>query len=156
MICIHSSWLSNFLLLFAVVYSLNCIQLPVTPWTAAHQASLSFSISQSLLRLMFIELVVLAIHLILCHPFLLLPSIFPSIRVFYNELAFHIRWPKYQSFNFISSPDNEYSGLISCRIGRLISLLSKGLSRVFSSTRTQKHQFFDVQPSLWSTSHIHT
>ena len=87
MICIHSSWLSNFLLLFAVVYSLNCIQLPVTPWTAAHQASLSFSISQSLLRLMFIELVVLAIHLILCHPFLLLPSIFPSIRVFYNELA---------------------------------------------------------------------
>ena len=110
----------------------------MTPWTATHQASLSFSISQSLLRLMFIELVVLAIHLILCRPLLLLPSIFPSIRVFYNELALHIRWPKYQSFNFISSPDNEYSGLISCRIGRLISLLSKGLSRVFSSTRIQK------------------
>ena len=110
--------------------------------TVAHQTFPSFTISQSLLRLMFIELVILSIHLILCRPLLILPSVFPSIRVFYNELVLHIKWPKYQSFNFISSLDNEYSVLISCRIGRLISLLSKGLSRVFSSTTVRKHQFF--------------
>ena len=96
----------------AVVQSLHHIQLFVTPWTAAHQASLSFTISQSLLKLMFIQQVMPSNHLILCHPFLLLPSIFPSIRVFSNELTFHIRQPKYWSFSFSISPSNEYSLLI--------------------------------------------
>ena len=93
-------------------------------------------------------------HLILCCPLLLLPSICLTIRVFSNELALRIRWPKYWSFS--SSPSNEYSGFISFRIDWLISLLSKGLSRVFSSTTVQKHQFFATQLSLWSNSHIRT
>ena len=117
-------------------------------WTAASQASLSFTISRSLLKLMSIESVMPSHQLILCHPVLLLSSIFPSIRVFSNESAFHIRWPKYWSFSFSISPSNEYSALIS--------LLSKGLSRVFSRTTLQKHQFFSTKPSLRSNSHIHT
>ena len=87
-----------------------------TPWTAAHQASLSFTISQSLLKLMSTELVMPSNHLILCHPPFLLPSIFPSIRVFSNESAVHIRWSKYWSFSFSISPSSEYSGLISSSI----------------------------------------
>ena len=83
------------------------VQLFVTPWTAAHQASLSFTVSQSLLKLMSIELVRSSNHLILCCPLLLLPSIFPSIRVFYNESALCIRWPKYWNFSFSISPSNE-------------------------------------------------
>ena len=88
----------------------------MSPWTAACQASLSFNISLSLLKLMFIELVIPSNRFILCHPLFLLPSIFTSIRVFSNELALGIRWPKYWSFNFSISPSNEYSGLISFRI----------------------------------------
>ena len=84
------------------------------PWTTAHQASLSFTISQSLLKLMSIESVIQCKHLILCHPRLLLPSVFPSIRVFSYESALRIRWPKYWSFNFSISSSSEYSGLISC------------------------------------------
>ena len=95
---------------------LSRVQLFVTPWTAAHQASLCFYIFWSLLKLMFIESMMLSNHLILCHPFLLLPSIFPSIRVFSSELALHMRWPKNWSFIFSNSPSNEYSGLISFRI----------------------------------------
>ena len=91
----------------------NRVQLFVTPWTAAHQASLSITNSQSLLKLMSIESVMPSDHLILCHPLLLLPSTFPSIRVFTNELALCIRWPKYWSFSFNISPSNEHSGLIS-------------------------------------------
>ena len=93
------------------------------PWTAAHQASLSISNSQSLLKLMCIELVMPSNHLILCRPFLLPPSIFPSIRVFSNELVLHMRWPKNWSFSFSISSSNEYSGLISFRIA-LLDLLS--------------------------------
>ena len=119
----------------------------VTPWTAALQDALSFTISQSLLKLISIESVMLSNHLILCRP-ILLPSVFPSIRVFSNELALPIRWPKYWSFSFSISTSNEYS--------ELISLQPKGLSGVFSSTIVQKHQFFSVQPSLQSNSHIHT
>ena len=88
----------------------------VTPWTAARQASLFITNSQSLLKLMFIELVMPSNHLILCHPLLVLPSIFPSIRVFSNKSVLCIRWPKYWSFNFSISPSNEYSGLISFRM----------------------------------------
>ena len=98
-----------------VVQSLSCVQYFVTPWTVAHQASLSFTISQSLLKLMTIELMMPSNDLILRHPLLLLPSIFPSIRVFSNESTLCIRWPKYWSFSFSISPSNEYSGLISFR-----------------------------------------
>ena len=91
----------------------------MTPWAAAPQASLSFIVSQSLLKLMSIELMILSNHFILCCPLLLLPSNFPSIRVFSNESALHIRWPKYWSFSFSISPSNEYSGLISFRVDSL-------------------------------------
>ena len=87
-------------------------------------------------------------QLILCHPLLLPPSVFSSIRVFSNESVLCIKWPKFWSFSFSISPSNEYLGLIS--------LQSKGLSRVFSNTTVQKHQFFGTQLSLWSNSHIHT
>ena len=128
-----------------------------TPWTAARQAALSFSISQSLLKLMATALVMPSNHLILCHPLLLLPSILPSIRVFSNESALPIRWPKYWSFSFNISPSSEYSGLISFRMDWLDLLAVQGrLSRVFSNTTVQKHQFFGAHPSLWSSSHIHT
>ena len=143
-------------LVVVVVQSLSHVQLFATPWTAAHQASPSFTISQSLLKFLSIELVVLSNHLILCHSLFLLPSIFPSIRVFSNELALHIRWPNYWSFSFSVSHANEYSGLIPLGLTGLISLLSKGLSRVFSKNTVQKHQFFSTQPSLWSNSHIHS
>ena len=98
------------------VQSLSCVQLFVTPWTAEHQASLYITNSQSLLKLMSIESVMPSNHLILSCPLLLLPSIFPSIKVFSNESVLHIRWPKYRSFSFSISPSNEYSGLISFRI----------------------------------------
>ena len=128
----------------------------MNPWTAACQASLSFTITWSLLKLMSIESVMPSNHLTLCHPLLLLPSIVPNIRVFSNDLALHIRWPKYWSFSFSISPSNEYSGLISFRINWFDILSSKGLSRVFSSTTLQKHQFFSAQTTLWINSYIHT
>ena len=135
-----------------VVQMLSCIQLFATPWTAACQASLSFTISRSLLKLMLTESVMPFKHLILYRPLLLPPSIFPSIRVFSNESALCFRWPKYCSFGISSS--NEYSRFISFRVDWLISLLSKGLSRVFCGTTVKKQQFFSAQPSLWSKSHI--
>ena len=97
---------------FSLIQTLNRVQHFETPWTAVHQASLSLTNSQSLLKLMSIESVMTSNHLILCH-LLLLPSIFPSIRVFSNESVLHIWWPKYWSFSFNISPSNEYSGLIS-------------------------------------------
>ena len=144
---------------FSSVQLLSHVQLFVTPWTAAGQAPLSIINSWSLLKLMSIESVIPSNHLILCHPLLLPPSIFPSIRVFTNESALRIRWPKYWSFSFNISSSSEYSGLISFRMDWIlswISLQSKGLSRVFSNTTVQKHQFFGAQPSLGSNSHIYT
>ena len=138
----------------SVQFSRSVAQLYATPWTAARQASLSITNSWSLLKLKSIESVMPSNHLIFCCPLLLLPSSFPSIRVFSNESILHIRWPKYWSFSF--SPSNEYSGLISFRIDCSISLQSKGLSGGFSNTTVQKHQFFGAQHSLWSNSHIHT
>ena len=138
------------------VLSLGCVQLFVTPWTAASQASLSITNPWSLLKLMSIESVMPSNHLILCCPLLLLPSIFPSIRVFSNESALHIRWPKYWSFSFSISSSNKYSELFSFRMDLFDLLVSKGLSRIFSSTTVWKHRFFGTQPSLWSNSHIHT
>ena len=129
----------------SIIQSLSCFQLFATPCTAARQASLSITNAQSLLKLMSIESVVSSNHLILCHPLLLLPSIFPNIRVFSNESALRIRWPKYWSFSFRISPSNEYSGLIPLGWTGWISLQSKRLSRVFSNTTVQKHQFFSIQ-----------
>ena len=108
-----------------------------TPWTAAHQASLSITISWNLLKLVSIESLMPSNHLILCHSFLVL-SVFPSIRVFSSESVLHIKWPKYWSFNFSISPSNKYLGFISLGLTGLISLQSKGLSRVFSSTTISK------------------
>ena len=139
-----------------VVQSLNHVPLFTTPWTAAYQAFLSFTISQSLLKIKSIESIMPSNHLILCHPLLPLLSIFPSIRVFSNELALYIRWPKYWSFSFSISPSNEYSELVSFRIDWFYLLAVQGTLKVFSSTTVQKHQFFSAQPSLWSSSHIHT
>ena len=106
----------SWVLEIVVFQSLGLIQLFVTPWTAARQAPLAFTISQSLIRSMSTELVMLSSHFILCQPFQLLPSIVPSIRVFSNELALCIMWPKYWSFSVSASPSNGYSGLISFRI----------------------------------------
>ena len=128
----------------------------VTPWTTPHQASLSFPISWSLLKLMSIELVMPSSHLTLCHPLLLLPSIFPSIRVLSNELALCIRKPKYWSFSFSISPSNEYSGLISFRSDWFDLLAVQGTSKSLLQHTVLKHQFFIVQPSLQSNSHTHT
>ena len=111
---------------FSSVQLLSRVQLFATPWNAARQASLSIINSQSLLKLLSIESVMPSIHLILCHPFLLLPSILPSIRVFSNESVLHIRWPKYWSFSFSISPSNEYSGLISLRMDWLDLLAVQG------------------------------
>ena len=141
---------------FSSVQSLSHVWLFVTPWTSACQASLSITNSQSLLKSMSIESVMPSNHIILCCPLLLLPSIFPSIRVFSNELALHIRWPKYWSLSFNISPSNEYSGPISLRIDWLDLLESRGPWRVFCNTTVQKHQFFSVQPPFWSNCHIHT
>ena len=139
-----------------VVQLLSHVRLFVTAGSAARQASLSITNSQSLLKLMSIELVMPSNHLILCRPLLLLPSIFSSIRVFSNESVLHIRWPKYWSFSFSNRPYNEHSRLISFRMDWCDILAVQGLSRVFSSAIVWKHQFFSAQPSLWSNSHIHT
>ena len=137
------------------VQLLSRVWLFVTPWTVARQASLSITNSQSLLKLMSITLAMPSNRLILCHPLLLLPSIFRRIRVFFNESLLPIRWPKYWSFIFSISPSDEYSGPISFRMDWL-DLQSKALSRVFSNTAVQKHQFLYAQPSSQSNSHIHT
>ena len=123
--------------LLTVQFSHSVVSDSATPRTVACQAS-SITNFWSLLKLRSIQLVMPSNHLILCHPFLLPPSIFPSIRVFWNESVLHIRWPKYWSFSFSISPSDEYSGLISFRIN-WISLQSKGLSRVFFNTTVQKH-----------------
>ena len=160
----HYFWKDNFAeyiiiswqLISLLVQLLSCIWLFATPWTAAHQAPLSSTTSGSLLKFMSTELVMLSNHLILCCSFLLLPSGFLSIRVFFKELALLIRLPKHWSFSFTINPSNEYSGLNSLRIDWLILVQSKVLSRVFSSTTVRKDQFFSTQPSLWFNSHICT
>ena len=138
---------------FSAVQSLSHVSLFATPWTTARQASLSITNSWSPPKPMSIELVMPSSHLILCHPLLLLPPIAPSIRVFSNESALRMRWPKYWSFNFNISPSNEHSGLISFRIDWFYLLAVQGLSRVFFSTTVGKHQFFNAQLSLWTNSH---
>ena len=137
-----------------VVWLLSRVQLFAAPWTAAHHASLSFTISWSLLKRMSIELVMSSNHLILCCP-LLLPSLFPSIRVFSKESALHIRWPKYWSFSFSISPSNEYSGLISLRMDWFDLLAVQGTLKSLLQHQSLKASILWCPPSLWSNSHIH-
>ena len=138
------------------VQLLSHVWLFATLWNGARQASLSIASSQSLPKLMSVESVLPSNHLILCHPLLLLLSIFPRIRVFSNESFLHIRWPKYWSSASTSVlPMNSQDWFPLGRTG-WISLQSKELSRVFSNTTVQKHQSFSAQLSLWSNSHIHT
>ena len=141
------------MLQFSSIQSLSHVQLFVTPWNAAHQASLSITNSRSLLKLMSMELVMPSNHLILCRSLLLLPLIFPSIRVFSNESVLCLRWPKYWSFSFSISPSNEYSGLIPFRMdwldllpvqGTLKSLLQHHSSK---ASILQHSAFFTVQLS---------
>ena len=149
-------WASGFQHMnYTVVQSPSHVQFFATPLSAARQASLSLTISQSFLKFIFIASVMPPSHLILWGPRLLLPSIFPSIRDFSNESDFHIRWPKYWSFGFSISPSNEHSGLISFRID-WFDLAVQGTLRNLLHTTIQKYQFFSAQPSLWSNSHIHT
>ena len=133
---------------FSLVQSLSHARLFATPWTGARQASLSFTISQSLLKLTFIESVIPSNHLVLCRPLLLLPSIFPSIRVFSNESALALSG---QSFGDSAAPSVlpvNIQGWFPLELTALISLLSKRLLRVFPSTTVQKHQFLSAHPSL--------
>ena len=140
-------WPQRHLFLLSSVQSLSRVQLFVTPWTAAHQASLSNTNSQKLLKLMSIELVMPPNHLILCRRLLLLPSIFPSSKVFSNESVLCIMWSEYWSFSLSISPSNEYSGLISLRIDWLDLLAIQGTLKSLLHTTVQKHQFFGTQLS---------
>ena len=136
---------------FSSVQLLSCVQLSATPWTAARQASLSITNSQSLPKLISIESVIPSSHLILCRPLLLMPSIFPRIRVFSNESALHIRWSKYWSFSFNISPSNEHSGLISFRMNWLDLLAVQGTLKSLLQYHSSKASilrcsaFFTVQ-----------
>ena len=141
---------------FSSVQLLSRVRLFATPWIAACQGSLSITNSRSSLKLTSIEPGMPSSHLILCHPLLLLSPIPPSIRVVSNESTLHSRWPKYWSFSFSISPSNEHQDWSPLGWTGWISLQSKGLSRVFSNTTVQKHQFFSTQPSSQSNSHIHT
>ena len=140
---------------FSSVQSLSRVWLFETPWITACQAS-SITNSRSSPRFTSIESVMPSSHLILCCPLLLLPPIPPSIRVLSNDSTLGMRWPKYCSFSFSIIPSKEIPGLISFRMDCWISLQSKGLSRVFSNTTVQKHQFFGAQLSSQSNFHIHT
>ena len=133
---------------FSSVQLFSYVWLFATPWTAAHQSSLSITNSWSLPKLMSIESVMPSNHLILCHPLLLLPSIFPSIRVFLNESALCIRWPKYWSFIISISPSNEHPGLISFRMDWLDLLVAQETFKSLLQHHSSKHQFFCVQLSL--------
>ena len=133
---------TNFHFQFSSVQSLSRVRLFVITWTAARRASLSITSSQSLLKLMSIESVMPSNHLILCHPLLFPPSIFPSIRVFSNESVLHIRWPKYRSFSFSISPSSEYSGLISFRMDWLDLLAVQGTLKCLLQHHSSKASIF--------------
>ena len=136
-----------------VVKSLRRVWHFATPWTAACQASLSFTISQRLLKLMSIESVMPPNHLILCRPLPLLPSIFPSFRVFSSESVLHIGWPKYWSFSFSISPSNDYSGLISFRMDWFDLLADQGTLESVPQHHSSKASV--LQPSLWTVTSMH-
>ena len=138
------------------VQSLSHVRLFVTPWTEARQASLFITNSQSLLKLMSIELVMPSSHLILCRPLLLPPSIFPSIRVFSNESVLRIRWPNYWSFSFSISPSDEYSGLISFRMDWLDLLAVQGALKSHLQHHSSKASILQRSAFFIVHSHIHT
>ena len=144
--------------LFSVVavQSLSCVRLFATPWTAAHQAPLSSTVSWNLLRFMSIEAMMLSNHLILCHPLLLLPLVFPSIRVFIVSCLFTPTGQSIGAWASVSALPMNIHSWFPLGLTGWISLLSKGLWRVFSSTIVRRHQFFDAQPFLLSSSHIPT
>ena len=153
-------WLyCSYVVQLSSVQSLSCVRLFVTPWTAAHQVSLSFTISWSLLKLTSIESMMPSNHLVLCHPLLLLLSIFPSIRVFYSELALQIRWPKYWGFSFSISPSSGYSGWISFKIDWLdlhaVQVTLKSLLQHHNSKASilQHSAFFMVQVGMLGNSY---
>ena len=141
---------------FSSVQLLSCVWLFATTWTAAFQASLSITNSWSLLKLMFIELVMPSNHLLLCCCILPLPSIFLSIGVFSNKPVLHIRWPKYWSFSFSINPPNKYSGLISFRIDWFDLLAVEGSLKSFLQCHSSKASILWCSVFLWSHSHIHT
>ena len=160
--CILSVWYigGNFKpnssgILFGSVQSLSCVQLFAAPRTAALQASLSITNSRSLLKFISVALMMPSNHLILCHPLLLMPSIFPSIRVFSNELVLHIRWPKYWSFSFSISPSNEHSGLISCRMDWLDILAVQGTLKSLLQHRSSKTSVLQHSAFFMVNCHIH-
>ena len=142
MVCVHTHKLIHNGMSRSVQFSCSVVSDSVTPWTAACQASLSITNFRSLPKLMSIESVMPSNHPILCLLLILLPSIFSSIRLFSKESALPIRWPKYWSFSFNISPSSEHPGLIPLGWTGWISMQSKGLSRIFSNTTFQKHQFF--------------
>ena len=142
--------------IFVVAQSPSCVWLFATPWTAAHQASLVLTISQSLPKFMAIESVMPSCHLILWRPLLLLPSIFPSIRDFSNESFVHIRWPKYWSFSFSISLCNEYSGFISLTIDSFdLFAVHRILSSLLQHHTVQKHQFFSAHSAFFTVQLSH-
>ena len=141
---------------FSSVQSLSHFQLFQTPWTAACQVFLSITNSWSLLKLKSTELVMPTNHLILCHPLILLPSIFPSIRVFYNESVLRIRWPKYWSFSLSISPSNEYSGLIFFRMNWLALLAVQGTLKSLLQHHCSKASILRCSAFFTGNSHIHT
>ena len=143
-------------MLFCSVKLLSSLRLFVIWWTAAHQASLFITNSWRILKLMSITSVMPSNHLIFCCPFLLLPSIFPSIKVFSSESVLCFRWPKYWSFSFNTSPSVNIQNWFPLGWAGWIFLQSEGLSTVFSNTTVQKHWFLGALISLWSNSHIHT
>ena len=142
--------------LFSSVQLLSRVQLFATPWIAAHQASLSITNSRSLFKPMSTELMMPSNHLILCHPLLLLPSIFPSIKVFSNESDFRIRWPKYWSFSFNIRPSNEHPGLISFRMDWLDLLAVQGTLKSLLQHHSSKASSLRCSAFFIVNSHIHT
>ena len=147
---------STLVWILCVHFSHSVVSDFVIPRIAASQASLSITNYQSLLKFKSIKSVMPSSHLIFWGQLLLLPSIFPNVRVFSIESVLCIRWPKDWSFSFSISPSSDYSGCFPLGLTGLISLQSKGLSRVFLNTTVQKYQFFSAQPSLQANSHIHT
>ena len=141
---------------FSPLQSLSRVWRFLTPWISACQASLSITNLWSSLKLTSIKSLIPSSHLILCHHLQLLPPIPPTIRVFSNESILHMRWPKYWTFSFSIIPSKNTQDLPPLGWTGWISLQSKGLSRVFSNTTVQKHQYFDAQLSSQSSSHIHT
>ena len=139
-----------------LVQSLSHVRLFVPPWTAAYQASLSITNSRSLLKLISIESLIPSNHLILCCPLILLPSIFPSLRVFSDESVLHIRWPKYWNFSFSNSPSTEYSGLISFSMDLFNLPAVQGTRKSLLQHHNSKASFFSTQISLQTNSHTHT